>query len=438
LAVEFRGATQWDPIEAEEQRLWNHRSARYAVPLREILRRLGGKEKDMGQKLLESGLPEQGARRTRSTRLAGDERIKNVVEKVSTRLAKLEAERCVQPGCGAPVSLRRPPNAKVKGYCDVHRQLRAFSLSMNIEPDRAGAAKLMREKCDAIYIDITPALALALLEWNLNNRSINPDRIEMYARDMIANAWRPNNQGIAIGANKLLHDGQHRLWAVVKSGCSVRMLVAVGLPEDACPTIDQGRSRSVGDALQIFDGQPNGRRTASWLKAIDVLHGGRRIPMSHAIAQRELWRFEGSVRWFSSNSPRQPYGRAPVIGALIYAHAVAPEHVETFTRRYVSGANLDEESPVLALRNYVTDRVLGGADSQRVISLKTLRCLLADQRGEPLTRITASEDAFEHFLQLHNAMDDDAGRRDSRPAPSTSRAGQRRTGRAPQATAPIG
>jgi hypothetical protein len=334
------------------------------------------------------------------------------------------------------VSLRRPPNAKLKGYCDVHRQVRALALSVNIEPDRAAAARLVREKCAAVYIEVTPALALALLEWNRNNRSINPDRIEVYARDMVAGAWRPNNQGIAIGADKLLHDGQHRLWAVVKSGCTVRMLVAVGLPADACPTIDQGRSRSVGDALQIFDGQPNGKRIASWLKAIDVLHGGRRIPISHAVARRELLRFESSVRWFSSSNPRKPYGRASVIGALIYAHAVEPEHVETFTRRYLSGANLEEESPVLALRNYITDRVLGGADSSRAISLKTLKCLLADQRGESMGRITATEDAFDHFHQLHNAIADDARRHDSRS--TASRAAKPSTGRQPRATAAIG
>jgi hypothetical protein len=203
------------------------------------------------------------------------------------------------------------------------------------------------------------------------------------------------------------------------------MLVAVGLPPEACPTIDQGRSRSVGDALQIFDGQPDGKRIVSWLKAIGVLHGGRRIPISHAVARRELWRFENSVQWFSSIKPRQPYGRAPVIGALIYAHAVAPEPVELFTRRYLSGANLEEESPALALRNYVTDRVLNGTDASRAISLKTLKCLLAHQRCEPMARITASEDAFEHFLLLHNATQSDAPpRRD--PAGSTSSAGKHR------------
>jgi hypothetical protein len=317
LAVEFRGATRWDPVEAEEQALWKERSARYAAPLREIVRRLRGKDKDMVQKLLESNPPDQGSKKTRSRLPVVDEGVTDVIAKVSTQLAKME--RCAEPGCRAAVSLRRPPNAKLKGYCDVHRQVRALALSVNIEPDRSAAAKLVREKCAAVYIDVTPALALALLEWNLNNRSINPDRIEMYARDMVAGAWCPNNQGIAIGADKLLHDGQHRLWAVVKSGCTVQMLVAVGLPADACPTIDQGRSRSVGDALQIFDGQPNGKRIVSWLKAIDVLHGGRRIPISHAVARRALWRFETSVQWFSSSNPRQPYGRAPVIGALIYA-----------------------------------------------------------------------------------------------------------------------
>jgi hypothetical protein len=54
-----------------------------------------------------------------------------------------------------------------------------------------------------------------------------------------------------------------------------------------------------------------------------------------------------------------------------------------------------------------------------------------------MARITASEDAFDHFRQLHNAIADDAGRNDSRSTASTSRIAKRTIGREPQATAPL-
>ena len=167
-------------------------------------------------------------------------------------------------------------------------------------------------------------------------------------------------------------------------------------------TIDQGRPRNVGDTMRILDGRANGARIVSWLRAIEVMTSGRPASMSHAVARRALDEFDPSVRWFLDNGPRAaPYSRAPVVGALVYARTVLREPVESFTRRYVSGAQLEESSPVLALRSYVAERMQRDTESPRAISLRTLRCLLAEMRGERLERVPASEAAFEHFRDLH-------------------------------------
>lgn len=49
----------------------------------------------------------------------------------------------------------------------------------------------------------------------------------MYARDMQDGNWQLTHQGILLGKNGIVIDGQHRLHAVVLSGCSVQMMVCV-------------------------------------------------------------------------------------------------------------------------------------------------------------------------------------------------------------------
>jgi len=82
---------------------------------------------------------------------------------------------------------------------------------------------------------------------------------------------------------------------------------------------------------------------------------------------------------------------------------VAAEGIEHFTSRYVTGADLPAGSPVLTLRDYV----VAGCDSEpaRVIALKTLRCALADMKGERIEKLFSKEDALDHFRKLHQTLD---------------------------------
>lgn len=74
---------------------------------------------------------------------------------------------------------------------------------------------------------ISPKYAEYLLEKNIGNRKISRHRVSMYARDMQAGNWQLTHQGILLGKDGIVIDGQHRLHAVILSGCSVRMMVCV-------------------------------------------------------------------------------------------------------------------------------------------------------------------------------------------------------------------
>jgi hypothetical protein len=399
-AVEFRAETTWDPVESEERERWDDLRERYLPHIRSAVYMLRGKERIMMEQQLEK--PAVARKSRERVKVQRGAQVDIAMAKVAANLKALHSPgRCMESGCTAPVKAQRFVKKELKGYCELHRQLRRLSLSTQVTPDRSRAAKLVRTQQQVGCLDVTPGLALALLELNVSNRRLHQDRVEMFAQDMRNGDWHLNNQGIGIGRDRTLYDGQHRLWAVVKSGCTVPMSFTAGILEQARPTIDQGRPRTFGNVLQMFDGQPKGARIASWLRAINTLQTKCHAPMSHAVLRREIARYEGSLGWFLLNEPKASYRRSAVIGALVYAHAVAPEQVESFARRYMTGANLAEGAPVLALRNYVTEHDHRGPDSSRAVSLKTLKCVLAEIRGEQLSRLFPTEEGYEHFRKLH-------------------------------------
>jgi len=99
--------------------------------------------------------------------------------------------------------------------------------------------------------DITPAKAHDLLGGNIGNRNLSQRAVSALARDMLSGDWSDNGETIKVTANGILVDGQHRLAAVVESGCTVRMLVVRGITREAQASIDTGRKRQFSNVLQM-------------------------------------------------------------------------------------------------------------------------------------------------------------------------------------------
>lgn len=91
---------------------------------------------------------------------------------------------------------------------------------------------------------VTPSLAKATLEHNNNNRTLTQPRVSEFADLMKSGRFQCTHQGIALDYEGNVIDGQHRLAAVVKSNCSVYMLVSRGLPLESRLAIDTGKPRS--------------------------------------------------------------------------------------------------------------------------------------------------------------------------------------------------
>lgn len=66
---------------------------------------------------------------------------------------------------------------------------------------------------------------------------------------MASGEWRLTHQGLAIGEDGTLLDGQHRLLALIKSQTSLQMNVTVNVPKASYPYFDLGIKRGLEDAL---------------------------------------------------------------------------------------------------------------------------------------------------------------------------------------------
>ena len=109
---------------------------------------------------------------------------------------------------------------------------------------------MTKQKNKIEVVRMTPDMARAILKNNPNNRNVKRDRVSLYASDMEKGRWQLNGESIVIDANGNLKDGQHRLMAVIKSQCTVPMVVVTGVDAD-CNIYDRGSGRSVKDIMTM-------------------------------------------------------------------------------------------------------------------------------------------------------------------------------------------
>jgi hypothetical protein len=100
-------------------------------------------------------------------------------------------------------------------------------------------------------VDLTPALARALLNRNEGNRKCSDAIVTQYARDMRNGAWQFNGEPIIVSADGRLNDGQHRSEAVIAADTTIQAIMVIGVARATRTTLDQGKMRSIGDYLTM-------------------------------------------------------------------------------------------------------------------------------------------------------------------------------------------
>jgi hypothetical protein len=99
---------------------------------------------------------------------------------------------------------------------------------------------------------VSPDLASELLaKLHPNQRGPKQAKIAGMVADMKADRWHLTHQGVAIDVEGRVVDGQNKLIAVTRSGCTVPMVICYGIPLEALVVMDCGTARNAADAGRI-------------------------------------------------------------------------------------------------------------------------------------------------------------------------------------------
>lgn len=224
-------------------------------------------------------------------------------------------------------------------------------------------------------INITPELAEKWLAQNTHNRNLREAAVMAYARDMEAGNWAENGEAIKFAEGDVallggrdplyggaLLDGQHRLQAVALSGITLKMLVVTGLRNATQETMDDGRKRTLADALHLR-GEQNAVILGAILRRAQMWEQGLyRNSGNYAPTNTECLAYLGrnpAVRQSAllAASLRKP-ARLPssVLGLTHWVFSnIDAEDADWFFERLGSGVGLEQYHPVWTLRKRASE-----------------------------------------------------------------------------------
>jgi hypothetical protein len=101
-------------------------------------------------------------------------------------------------------------------------------------------------------VRLTPAMAaLIVTRHNGVNRDIRAQRYDHIKAIIEGGEYMFTHQGVAVGVDGGLLDGQHRMIACALSGIAIDINITVGLPRAVIDVIDQSDKRTSAQALEI-------------------------------------------------------------------------------------------------------------------------------------------------------------------------------------------
>ena len=241
------------------------------------------------------------------------------------------------------------------------------------------------------FVDVSPNVAQAWLATrNELNRTISEGPVQKYAADMSDGRWTLTHQCIAFDSLGNLIDGQHRLSAVIQSGCTIKFAVAKYTNQDVAErakmTCDTGKTKTVGCVLEMSAVTPKGtgKCVASVVSAInEVMNGDRR--MSPDQVRAEYGRRKEAIDWAVEALPVNEFS-APIRAAFVYAYPVDRAKVRALATMLHEKCGYEPGSAAhVFVKSHDDMRGLarGGSDLRRNVMYKALRLIQLHIEGQP-------------------------------------------------------
>lgn len=237
-------------------------------------------------------------------------------------------------------------------------------------------------------LEITPDKAAELLRTVKDNRPSSEKYAQILSKDMINSRWQFSPQGLVLDEHGNVLDGQHRLRAVVIAGVPVTFWVTEGVPREVFRVLDSGKPRSMAQLLAI-GGEENYVQLAAITRRVCRWNTGQPWSVVSVPTKTELQDAidsDPSVRRAARFAHGWRARPAPAIaGYAWWLFKRADEGDATwFMERLRDGAGLDEDSPVLTMRNYLNKPSTPSLfRKQEAVIGQMILCWNHWRRGEP-------------------------------------------------------
>lgn len=197
----------------------------------------------------------------------------------------------------------------------------------------------------------------------VRNRTVTIDTVLKYSRDMTEGNWLWTGEPIQLDHDGFVRNGQHRLLAIVHSGTTQDCLVVRDLDPRAQLVIDVGRSRTVGNQMQLT-GVSSAHHIAAIANVVLRWRAGRMLNtyQTSVMEVNRLIEAEPSITDALSMTHRVrrnvPKGPQSALGAaFVEATHVDVQARDVFFHLLATGAKLEPNDPILTLRNKMQNQV---------------------------------------------------------------------------------
>ncbi len=219
------------------------------------------------------------------------------------------------------------------------------------------------------FLGVTGPMAVQWLAEKASNRNVRKGRVVEFARDMLANNWHPTGEAIKFDTTGAMVDGQHRCEAVAlaaktKPDIVVNMLVVRNVPPEAQAVMDTNTRRTAADQLKIagYGNYAMLSAAAKWCVIWDrkVLYADRMLKsVTHAEILdyvKENPQLQEICNYVMNRLNAHIDMPSGYIGTGYYVcWRIAPDEADEFFARLADGVMLDQNDPILALRNRLRD-----------------------------------------------------------------------------------
>lgn len=229
---------------------------------------------------------------------------------------------------------------------------------------------------------ITPAEAKAILdeqerriaEGEHTNRDVNDAAIARYANDIRRGHWPVNTHGIGFDTKGNLTNGRNRLWAIVRANLPIKTAVFYGLNPrgngviSSMDTEDNGRPRTVAQQLKIDGVRYYELMAASSRVVASILCENQDLRLS-VMPTREILDLFGThmTKAIENSGGKNRSLRGHLIGPLAIYRSSDRAKADEFAQQWHERANLDRNSPILALQRYFESPSARGGSGDRQV-----------------------------------------------------------------------